>query len=84
MKIEVPVRATITINGLTHICNEKENRSCSMCALRYFDCHNLKCDATDRSDGKNVIFELFNGVLFDEKDVIISIPEIKFSLRHEN
>ena len=76
MKIEVPVRATININGRKLICLEKKSHSCRNCALKDCYCYDVLCDAMDRSDGKDVDFEPFTGVLFDKRDVIVNIGDI--------
>lgn len=76
MNIEVPIRATVNINGQKLICIENESRVCAKCALKDCYCFGVRCDATDRSDGKNIYFEPYTGVLFDKRDVIITLPEI--------
>ena len=77
MKIEVPVHATIKVNGIRLICVEDDTISCDGCALHGMVCFRFECAAEDRSDGKNIIFQPFVGVSFDKWDIILNIPDIK-------
>ena len=80
MKIEVPVRGTITINGRKLICLEDNSFNCDKCALKDLKCSSVLCGASQRTDGKNVMFQTYVGVLFDRRDVVVNIPEVQYNL----